>query len=585
MLLEPLYNFIEICARQQIVDFVISPGSRSAALTIAIARHPQLKKYMVSDERSAAFIALGLAQAYQWQRQLHPDQPQPLVGLLCTSGSAVLNYAPAIAEAFYQRIPLLVLTADRPPEWINQLDGQAIQQGEIFGKHVAGFFQLPVEYTHPDAIWQIERQANEAVLLASQTQQPVHINIPIREPFYPTEQEEIRFPAKPCLVHKITAQHTIDRATRNLLLDQWDAAVHKLIVVGQGHWSPKLRQALIDLQQDFNVPVVGDVTAQIFQLPQGIGTHDLFLPTLTEAHQAALQPDLLITFGQSILSKPLKQWLRKCAPKAHWHIQAEGSLADPFQSLTHWIPTTPDYFLSQLFSDLDFQHLTDAEQEDETGYFETWQHWHQKAVRHVQQFDFSSSAFAEIEAVKLIFEQMPVFCSLHLANSMPVRYANYWGLWLDRQVEVFSNRGTSGIDGCLSTAVGAALAQPDRLVVLLIGDLAFFYDRNGLWNNFLPANLRVIVLNNHAGNIFRMIEGAKDQPELETYFETQQPYRAKRTAEDAQMAYFEADNPTALLALLPDFFAPKSQAALLEIETSPQQNAAVLAQFKKSFLV
>ena len=171
---------------------------------------------------------------------------------------------------------------------------------------------------------------------------------------------------------------------------------------------------------------------------------------------------------------------------------------------------------------------------------------------------------------------------MHLANSMPVRYSNYLHLSAERRIKVFANRGTSGIDGCTSTAVGSALAHPDSLVVLFTGDMAFFYDRNALWHNYLPQNLRIVVFNNHGGGIFRMIDGPAKQPELDEYFETKQVLSAKNTATDFGLRYFKADNLESLAEAIPAFFGGNS-AALLEVESDSAENARFLKELKEGF--
>ena len=181
--MQAVYNIAEICARHGITDVVLSPGSRSAPLTLAFARHPELTVRVVPDERAAAFIGLGIAQA---QRRA--------VALVCTSGTAGLNYAPAVAEAFFQQIPLLIFTADRPPEWIDQLDGQTIRQHNLYGAHAKGAFEFPVDTAHADAKWHSARIVNEAINLAQAAPAgPVQVNVPLREPFYPKAGEEIRY--------------------------------------------------------------------------------------------------------------------------------------------------------------------------------------------------------------------------------------------------------------------------------------------------------------------------------------------------------------------------------------------------------
>lgn len=577
MILQPILNIAEICAQKNLTQVILSPGSRCAHLTLAFVRHPQIKTYTITDERSAAFIALGMAQ-----------QSNAPVALVCTSGSASLNYAPAIAEAFYQNIPLVVFTADRPPEWIDQLDGQTIRQQNIYGQHVKASYQLPVDYTHPDAVWHIERLVNEAINVAQGNQAaPVHINIPIREPFYPSSDEKVSFDHRVKIIQVIPQQATLNKPTWNQLLDQWDASEKKLIVAGQHPYDDHLLKALNHLQQDFNIPIVGDLISNTHSLEKSIKYHDTFLGQATNS-PASFCPELLITYGKSLISKSLKLLLRKHRPRFHWHIGTEDIVADTFQALTHHIPVKPTYFFNQLFSDLDFMNLLDSEQDEDNAYALRWKEHNIQAGRHVAQFDFTAFDFSEFEAIRQVMSYLPEASLLHLANSMTVRYANFIGLERFSTsphpgAEVFANRGTSGIDGSVSTAVGAALAEPLRTVTLITGDLAFFYDRNGLWNNYLPPNLRIVLLNNHAGGIFRIIKGPKEQPELEEYFETRQSLNAQNTARDFHLGYHLIKDRQTLQQQLDSFFDTSKQAKLLEIETTSENNAEVLKQFKESY--
>ena len=582
MILQPILNIAEICAQKGLTNVVLSPGSRCAHLTLAFVRHPQIKTYTITDERSAAFVALGIAQ-----------QTKAPVALVCTSGSASLNYAPAVAEAFYQKIPLVLFTADRPPEWIDQLDGQTIRQQNIYGQHVRASFQLPADYSHPDAVWHIERSVNEAINTATgaaQDQQaaPVHVNVPIRAPFYPVGDEKVSFDRKVKIIEVVKKQATLDKLTWNKLMERWEGIPDKLIVAGQHPYDKPLLEALNHIQQDYNIPVVGDVISNTHSLEESVKYHDTFLGKQTEHLHSSFSPELLITYGQSLISKSLKLLLRKYRPRFHWHIGMEANVADTFQSLTRHIPVEPAYFFSQLFSDLDFMNMLDGEQDEDNDLALKWHTHNQQAARYVAQFPFAKNDLTEFEAIRELMQLLPEASLLHLANSMAVRYANIIGLDTlgnaSPRAEVFANRGTSGIDGSTSTAVGAALATPGKTATLITGDLAFFYDRNGLWNNYLPKNLRIVLLNNHAGGIFRMINGAKDQPELNEYFETHQPLNAQNTAKDFNLGYHLVRDREALKEGLKDFFNESDQGKILEIETDSTTNAAVLGEFKKGFL-
>ena len=578
MIIQPLLNIAEICARKGLTQVVLSPGSRCAHLVLAFVRHPQIKTYTITDERAAAFVAMGMAQ-----------QSKAPVALVCTSGSASLNYAPAIAEAYYQQVPLVVFTADRPPEWIDQLDGQTIRQQKVYGRHVKADFQLPVDFSHPDAVWHAGRQVNEAINLAvGDTPAPVHVNIPIREPFYPTDEEVVDYDRDVKIIEVISNQATLDKPTWNQLLDQWDAIERKMIVAGQHVYDADLLKALNHLQDDYNIPIIGDVISNSHSLPKSVKYHDTFLTKQTEHLHSSFCPELLITYGQSLISKSLKLMLRKYRPRYHWHIGTEAQVADTFQALTHHIPVKPTYFFTQLFSDLDFKNMLDGEQDEDNSFANLWKEHNQQAGKYVAQFPFTEHDFSEFEAIQKVMQVLPENSLLHLANSMAVRYANFIGVErfespLQPVAEIFANRGTSGIDGSVSTAVGTALVAPEKMVTLITGDLAFFYDRNGLWNNYLPASLRIVLMNNHAGGIFRIINGAKDQPELEEYFETSQPLNAENTARDFEMEYSRVGDRENLSEQLHTFFEPSEQPKILEIETNSVNNTAVLKAFREGY--
>jgi 2-succinyl-5-enolpyruvyl-6-hydroxy-3-cyclohexene-1-carboxylate synthase len=568
-ILQPIVNIAEICARHQVKQVVLSPGSRCAPLTIAFVRHPQIHTRSISDERSAAFIALGIAQ-----------RMGETVSLVCTSGTAVLNYAPAVAEAFFQQIPLLIFTADRPAEWIAQQDGQTVYQRGVYGRHVKESFELPSDYTHPDAVWHTERMINEAIQLTQIAPKgPVHINVPIREPFYPTAGETIEFDHQVRVIERMSEVRTLPRAQWTELMKVWENSDKKLIIGGQHLYDLDLLNALKPLQSELSIPIVGDLISNLHTLPGTIRHQDVFLSQRDPAEMAALQPDLLITYGQSVLSKNLKLFLRKYRPYQHWHIQAAGPVADPFQSLTRIIPLEPLHFFRELYCDSDFQRFLEIEEMAvNTEYLQHWQNHHRKAEQFLFNF-LEQQPFNEFAAVSRVMRALPENSLLHLANSMPVRYANFLSLLSERNIEVYANRGTSGIDGSTSTAVGSALTT-DLPVVLITGDVAFFYDRNGLWNNYLPPNLRIVLLNNHGGNIFRLLDGPGRQPELDEYFETRQPLNARNTASDAGMEYFSCESEKELLEVLPHFIHTKGKAAILEITTNGKVNAEVFAAYK-----
>jgi 2-succinyl-5-enolpyruvyl-6-hydroxy-3-cyclohexene-1-carboxylate synthase len=569
MLLQPILNLVNILAKKGVNNAIISPGSRNAPLTIALVRHPEIIAKSVSDERSAAFIALGMAQ----------NLKAP-VAICCTSGSAAYNYAPAVAEAFFQEVPLIILTADRPKEWIHQHDGQTIYQTDIFGKHVKQSFEIGAGYEHPDAIWYIERMVNEAINLAnSYPKGPVHINIPLREPFYPDENENVSFSSNPRIIEVLETERTLEKTQWHKLLNKFQDYDNILIAGGQNEKDDKLTHILQKLQDEFRVVCVGDTISNLGF--QAISKHDIFLKPENEQ----FRPELLITFGKSFISKGLKTFLRKNKALEHWQLQIDEHLIDTFQSLTKIIPMKPIDFFTKLYEDLDFEKFRAGGEERDENYKNEWINQERKATIYLEKFfnqNIHQEKFNEFAVIKILMDSIPAGSQLHLANSMSVRYANYIGIDFNQNIEVFANRGTSGIDGCVSTAVGQALTT-DKLVFLLVGDVAFFYDRNGLWNRYLPDNLRIILLNNHGGGIFRIIDGPNKQAELADYFETVQPMNAKNTANDAGLTYFFSKNQEEFAESLLEFVSKSAKPQLLEIETDSVQNAIIFKDFKAGF--
>lgn len=570
-ILQPIINIAELLYRKGITDVVISPGSRSAPLTLAVARHPHLRTRVVADERSAGFVALGMAM-----------QSRRTVAVICTSGSAVYNLAPAVAEAYFNEVPLLLLTADRPHEWLHQQDGQTMAQAGVFGPHVKRSFDLPADYTHPDARWFIERSVNEAINLSGmEPKGPVHVNVPLREPFYPAVGEEMVFePVR--VIETLRVVQQLPSEVWHRLLDTWDEAERKLIAVGQVPYDPALLKVLRQISEELGVPVLGEIVGNIGHNDLFISHSDALLANPDGELLESLRPDLLITLGGSFLTRNLKTFFRQYPAKAHWHISPTvDRVTDPFRSLTTQVPMAPLPFLEKLFADIDYQRFRqgDDDSDESFDYRERWQQADRQATRIVQQ-SLAQSAFTDWTATQAMLDALPVDSVLHLANSMPVRYANLCGLSEDRRVAVCANRGVSGIDGCLSTAVGAAL-QTDQIVTVLIGDVAFFYDRNALWHAQLPKNLRIVLLNNHAGHIFRIIDGPNRQPELDEFFETEQPLIAQRTAQDAQIEYRFADDETSLTMALDGFFAASERAVLLEIKTDKLVNEREFGRYRE----
>ncbi|MDW3210767.1 MAG: 2-succinyl-5-enolpyruvyl-6-hydroxy-3-cyclohexene-1-carboxylic-acid synthase [Reichenbachiella sp.] len=554
MNLQSVFDLVQICHLKGVKHAVISPGSRNAALTIAFSRHPEIECYSVPDERSAAFIALGIS--------LKTKLPTVLI---CTSGSAALNYAPAVAEAYFNQVPLLILSADRPPEWIGQRDGQTIYQEQLFGNHVKKSLVFPSLEETEEGTALGHETINQAINCCLEAEMgPVHINIPFREPFYPTTEQGHNFSKSlPVFI------------SDNAPLNNWKSELKDLsnfsrvlIIVGQSTKDPSTIKLLTSLSIESKIPIVADVISNAHQVEDVISSQDVFLKGSKDTN---LQPDLLITIGMSVISKNLKLFLRDLRPKAHWHVRQETKAPDTYLSLAkHFAVSEIDFLkeLEQIFVASDSQRTFQGE----------WSNIDSKTKKHIEHF--GSDDISDFDCYKKVLHALPSGSDLHLANSMAVRYANVIGLSNDKDIEVYCNRGTSGIDGSNSTAVGTAIVS-QRPTFLLTGDMAFLYDRNGFWHNHVPENLSIVVFNNHGGGIFRMIEGPSGQPELEEFFETHQQKDASHVAKEFGFEYYPCTSLKELEQnLIP--FVKTGKRKILEVFTDAEVSKNVYKELFRS---
>lgn len=563
MILNHINDIAVVCAGHGIKTAIISPGSRSAPLTLAFNEHPSIDVKVIADERSAAFIAIGIAQ----------QQKKP-VALICTSGSAVYNYAPAVAEAYYQEVPLLILSADRPPEWTNQYDGQTIQQSGIFGKHVKASHDFPVDVSHSDSVWHANRIINEAIIASNAFPKgPVHINIPLREPFYPDDQEKISFATKPRILDTPKLELGLSKNDWDELIQEWNSTTKRLLVVGQLEGDEEVSEVINQFARETNTLIINDIIGNQHHVKGVVQHQDAFLQPSSIKALADLSPDILITVGKSLISKNLKLYFRENPPHTHWHVHPSSQVNDTLQNLRKWLPLQPKYFLSELT-------LRSTNSTDST-FNSQWIDLESKAKSSIASF-LESCPFGEFKGVSNCLNSLPNLSQLHLANSMSVRYANLIGL--SGNIRVFANRGTSGIDGSNGTAVGAALAQ-DKIVTLLTGDMAFLYDRNAFWHNHDLSNLRIIILNNHGGGIFRMIKGPQQQPDYAKLFETHQPLTAENTSKDYDFEYRSCNELDGLKDALASFFDKGSRGKVLEIFSDSKHNAQIFNDFKSKMSV
>ncbi|MGC1242667.1 MAG: 2-succinyl-5-enolpyruvyl-6-hydroxy-3-cyclohexene-1-carboxylic-acid synthase [Chryseosolibacter sp.] len=570
---QPIYDIAQLCVRHNIRQAVLCPGSRCAPLTLAFTRHPEMTTRTFSDERSAGFVALGMAQAAN----------APVV-LVCTSGTAAYNLAPAVAEAYFSQTPLIIFTADRPAEWIAQHDGQTIYQTDIFGKHVKKSFQLPQDYDHADSLWGINRIVNEALNLSRQLPcGPVHINAPFREPLYPSPEEKIVYTPDVRVIREQTQFPGLSPDVMAQIQSAWSGFQNILVVAGQQDPDAEVLRVVSEFHEKHHVPVVHDLISNLHGLRHTIQHADLFLGQSADNLKEMLRPDLLITFGQSLISKNLKLFLRKYPAKNHWHIQHAGPVADTFKNLTDIFFTSPKNFFEFLSSVAAPPAFDSRKQQN---YYRLWEAEERRVVRALDEF-FREPALGELAVVKTLMDNLPPESNLHLANSMSVRYANFIGVTGGKEgIHVFSNRGTSGIDGSTSTAVGHAL-HSGRPNFLITGDLAFFYDRNAFWHNYSLPNLRILLLNNHGGLIFDVLEGPSSMPEAREYFITRQKLNARKLCEEFGFGYLRPDHSGELKNTFSDFLTFDNSTKIMELESDTLTNKktfeSLKSKIKKSY--
>jgi 2-succinyl-5-enolpyruvyl-6-hydroxy-3-cyclohexene-1-carboxylate synthase len=550
-----IVELVDILSQMGVEEAVICPGSRNAPLMLALARHPKIHCYSISDERSAGFFGLGLVLANK----------KPVI-LCCTSGSAGLNFAPAVVEAFFQELPLLVFTADRPSEWIGQWDGQTIYQKELYGKHVKQFIDFQTdELQKPEFYLNVGMGAYQQA--CAEPQGPIHINFPISEPFYPGYGETLPISSLPILSENDLVKFSTVAKPKSIDLHSYfdiKKANSILVTVGQRPYN-KAENEYFSKLASLGVPVIGDATANLPAICQC--DHDLILAN--EKLWPSLKPDLHIHFGKSFVSKRIKQFLRREKPNKSFLIHPNPiGRPDPFQSLTDIIPMDTLQF---------FQELTWPGQQTNP-----WEILSQR-ISSIQEKFFFRPNFTELHVYNDLIKKIENAdaAQVHIANSLAIRYVNWTSAHFDK-TEVFSNRGTSGIDGCLSTAVGAS-PKTSKLIISIIGDVAFHYDKNALWNQYVPNNLRIIVFNNGGGGIFRNLEGAKELPELEDFMETKQNLTAKNTCLDAGINYYSVSCFEDWDAISNQFFSPGQKGSLVEIFTNSIDNADELKKYMDLF--
>ncbi|WBL26908.1 2-succinyl-5-enolpyruvyl-6-hydroxy-3-cyclohexene-1-carboxylic-acid synthase [Zunongwangia sp. HGR-M22] len=561
-------NVVSLCVSKNIKHVVISPGSRNAPLTIGFTHHPEIQSYSIVDERCAAFAALGMAQQLQ----------QP-VALVCSSGSALLNYYPAISEAFYSDIPLVVISADRPIERIDIGDGQTIRQKNVYENHILYSANLYSELVlESEAIdkklqqkqWEAqkhnEREINLALNKAIEEKGPVHINVPFYEPLYDTVENIEVNPIE--ILPEITKRHY---SKEELLpyAEIWNKSKRKMVIVGVAHPNVVEQKFLEKLAKDDSVIVFTETTSNLHHSAFFTRIDTIVGPIEKDENMQelfeALRPDILLTFGGMIVSKKIKAFLRNYNPKHHWHVDSKKAYNTFFCLNKHFETSVNDFFT-------DFFPLTSKIDSD---YGEFWKNIREKRqVRHDAYMD--EIPYSDLKAMQLLVPKVPDHYIMQLANSSTIRYAQLFK-W-NPLLRIFCNRGTSGIDGSISTAVGSAMASKEP-VLMVTGDLSFFYDSNALWNKYLPANFRIIILNNSGGGIFRILPGNKNSEQFDTFFETVHDLKAEQLAKMYKFEYDSANSEPEISHSLSTFFEASERPKILEIFTPRKVNDKVLLEY------
>ncbi|WP_179006831.1 2-succinyl-5-enolpyruvyl-6-hydroxy-3-cyclohexene-1-carboxylate synthase [Winogradskyella forsetii] len=571
---------VTLCKTHNVKHIVISPGSRNAPLTIGFTHDDFFNCYSIVDERCAAFFALGIAQ-----------QLQEPVAVVCTSGSALLNYYPALAEAYYSHIPLVVLSADRPKHLIDIGDGQTIKQKNVYGEHVLYSANLKLDLKETESAYlaselpiiksienKLERflglqkdiqtynesEIHDALTIAKLNLGPVHINCPFDEPLYETV-EELAINPKPYKIQ--TRQEKVDEFEIKSLIDVWHNAKRKLILVGALQPNAIEKQWIQEIADDDSIIVFTETTSNLHHQDFFPGIDKIIAP-LDETDFKALQPEVLLTFGGLIVSKKIKAFLRAYKPEHHWHVSLSKA-NDTFFSLDKHIKLRPNTFLSAF--------LPQVTHHTKSNYKATWLAVRQKR-RKLQAEYLETLPFSDFTVFNSVLKRIPKNSQLQVGNSSAIRYTQLFKI--PKSIEVFCNRGTSGIDGSTSTAIGAAVAN-EKQTTFITGDLSFFYDSNALWNNYIPNTFRIIVVNNEGGGIFRILPGHKNTENFDTFFETKHQLNAKQLCEMYGFDYTVAKDQTELHQQLDAFYKLSERPKLLEIFTPARSNDQILLDYFK----
>lgn len=540
-------------------DAVVCPGSRNAPIVHNLSVCEAIRCRPVTDERSAAFYALGLAIATR----------RPTV-VCVTSGSALLNVMPAVAEAAYQHVPLVVISADRPQQWIDQLDGQTIPQSDALGRFVRKAVQLPEPHNDEER-WLCRRLVNEAMHLATCRQgAPVHINVPISEPLFEFDTEQLP---------QLSRFNNIKRAAINdASMDMPDAfhdATRPMIVIGQLAHGTVSHETIRSLSEKYVVmsePLSSPsyMTIHFDEAVRYIVSDNSSIND-DEDDKTAYYPDYVIYVGNTLVSKPARRFLRNAKVPSCLITPDAADIHDPLMTLTDIVECDSDSINALLAS------LCETPDTDERCRFhDRWQSFLDACAAHA---DAYAPEYSQMATVKYFEEQLAdldIDICVHYANSSAVRLACIYA-----QHYVWCNRGVNGIEGSLSTAAGFSLATHD-MTVCVIGDLSFFYDQNALWNSNLRGNLRIILLNNRGGGIFRQLPGLSDSPAADDLVMASHENTAQGICTQNDIGYMSAKNMDEMQIGIVTLLTRESERPmLLEVFTDSNDDVKALEKYFK----
>ncbi|HSO58606.1 MAG TPA: 2-succinyl-5-enolpyruvyl-6-hydroxy-3-cyclohexene-1-carboxylic-acid synthase [Paenisporosarcina sp.] len=545
-LTEYVHAIVQTFLQAGVEDVVISPGSRSTPLAYAFSQTTAFNTYMQVDERSAGFFALGMAKAKQ----------SPVL-LLCTSGTAAANYFPAIVEANYARIPLIVLTADRPHELREVGAPQAIDQIQLYGNHVKWSVDFPLADGYKETIPFVERHTGRAITMAKAAPMgPVHINIPFREPLLlDFDYEVLPSTYQQSIPGSIVASQASIKWVEEMIMN----TTKGFIIVGElsGGFS---KQDFWSYAKSLQWPIVADALSQLrTEVPEEckhllIDQYDALLKS--ENFKKAISPELVVRFGAQPVSKPLSLFLKEYQPESYIVIDEDPLFRDSLGVVTHHIQSIPQVFWSEELFVPTNETLT------------IWTQANSIATEYIERYideQQDEGAFAG-----KLFNLLPDGSDLISGSSMPIRDVDTFFNQTINDIAIYANRGTNGIDGVVSTALGIQQARK-RPATLLIGDISFLHDSNGLLvSRFHETDLTIVVMNNDGGGIFSYLPQSKEETYFEKLFGTPTGLTFDSFATMYQAEYFAVDSMVAFEHALT---TPKHKdLRIIEVKTNRQEN-------------